>query len=188
MRRENFKKRRKKITELNNTGNTNMELMQECPYFTLPHMAFKFGQMAFGTLGLIFLNVWIALVYLIYSIVFNFLIMPLVMCKYCYYKLKETTIDNGKTVREKLPLDQWKESYLEKFVGCAKKWSFNFFIIWFFPIIGIVISFFLSFSIFALLSLISLIVVLAVMMNYTQRKDCSRCAIRNECHSSFGNK
>lgn len=165
-----------------------MELMQECPYYTLPHMAFKFGQMAFGTLGLIFLNVWVAVVYLIYSIVFNFLVMPLIMCKYCYYKLKETTIDNGKTTWKKLPLNQWKESYLKKFVGCAKKGSFNFFIIWFFPMVGIVISFFLSFSIVALLSLIGIIVVLAVMMIYTQRKDCPRCVIRDVCHSAFGKK
>ena len=165
-----------------------MEVMQECPYYTLPHMVFKFGQMAFGTLGLIFLNLWVAVGYLIYSIVFNFLVMPLILCKYCYYKLKETTIDNRKITGKRLPLDQWKESYLKKFVGCGKKGSFNFYIIWFFPVVGIVISFFLSFSIVALLSLIGIIVVLAVMIIYTQRKTCPTCAIRDECYSSFGKK
>ncbi len=162
--------------------------MQKCPYYSLPQMSFKFGQMAFGTLGLMFLNAWVALVYLIYSVVFNFLIMPLIMCKYCWYKFKETTIENGKTTKTKLPLDQWKELHLQNFISCAKKGGFNFFIIWFFPIVGIVISFFLGFSIFALLSLIGLVFVLVYMMNYTQRKDCSRCVIKDECHAGFGNR
>lgn len=164
-----------------------MEVMPECPYYSLPHMVFKFGQMALGTLGLIFLNLWVAVGYLIYSIVFNFLVMPLILCKYCYYKVKETTIDNntGKTTGKLLPKDKWKESYLKKFVACGKKGSFNYIIIWFFPIVGIVISFFLSFSIVALLSLIGFIVVMAVMMIYTNRKFCPTCAIKDECHSSW---
>ena len=147
----------------------------------------KLALIALGTVGLYFLNLWIAVVYLIYSVVFYFLAMPLWHCQYCYYKVKVTAIDRktGKTIVKLLPVDKWKESYLKKHVDYAKKWGFNFFILWLAPIVLIGISFFLSFSIFALMSLIGFIVVLVVMLIYMKRKVCPTCAIVDECHASF---
>jgi hypothetical protein len=81
--------------------------------------------MALGTVGIIFFNVWVAVVYLIYAMLFNFLLFPTKHCQYCYYAVKETTTDNttGKTIKKLLPKDQWKESRLENHVECGKKWS-----------------------------------------------------------------
>ena len=143
--------------------------------------------MALGTVGLLFLNLWVSVVYLIYYIAFFFLSMPLKHCQYCYYKIKETTIDSktGKTIEKLLPVDKWKESYLKKHVECGKKWGVNFIILWFLPIILMVISFFLNFSIFALISLIGFIVVLVGNYFYMLRVKCPSCAIQEECHSSF---
>lgn len=163
-------------------------IFPKCPFYrSVLVMVLTLALIVFGTIGIYFLNLWAAVVYLLYSAVFYFLAMPSWHCKYCYYKVKETTQDRKKdeTVVKLLPLDQWKESCLEKHVGCAKKWGYNFFIIWFLPIVLIVVSFFLSFSIFALISLIGFIVVLAVMLIHIRRKVCPTCAIVDECHSSF---
>ena len=162
-------------------------IFPRCPYNKPVLQLMKLGMTALGSLGLTFLNLWIAVVYLIYSLVFYFVAMPLWHCQYCYYKVKETTIDRktGKTIVKLLPKDKWKESYLKKHVDWGKKWGFNFFILWFLPIVLIGISLFLSFSIFALISLIGFIIVLVVMMIYVKQKVCPTCAIQEECHSSF---
>lgn len=162
-------------------------IFPRCPYYNLLNIMFMILLIAFGTIGVYFLNLWVAVVYLIYAISWYFLIMPVVHCKYCYYKTKETTVDSttGKTIENLLPKDQWVESCLQKHVECGKKWSFNFFIAWFLPIILIVISFFLNFSIYALLSLIGFIIVLAVMLVYVRYKVCPTCAIMEECHVAF---
>ena len=156
-----------------------MEVKQKCPFNnSVLQVVLRLALMVIGTVGLYFLNVWVAVVYLIYYVAFFFLAMPLKHCQYCYYKVKETTIDkNGKTIVKLLPKDEWKESYLKKHVDCGKKWGFNFFILWFLPIFLIGISFFLSFSIFALISLIGFIVVLAVMLIHMKWKVCPTCAI-----------
>ncbi len=142
---------------------------------------------ALGTLGIYFLSLWIAVAYLIYSILWYFFIMPIKHCQYCYYRVKETTIDRkkGKPIEKLLPLDKWRESYLPKHVGWEKKITFFLAIIWLLPILLIVISFFLKFSIFALISLIGFIAVLAGNFFYMLRKVCTTCAIQKECHSSF---
>ena len=156
----------------------------KCPYFgSVINVGLIIGWMALGTVGLYFLNLWGAVVYLIYSLVFMFWAMPVKHCQYCYYRVKETPIDNKKG--ELLPLEKWKELYLKKHVDCAKKWSVHFFILWFGPIIGISISFFLWFDIVALLSLIGFIVMLAAMMIYVNKKVCPTCAFMEECHASF---
>ena len=162
-------------------------IFPRCPYNKPVLQLIKIALMALGTVGLIFLNLWVAVVYLIYYFVFFFLAMPLIHCQYCYYSVKETTIDKkkGKTIVRLLPVDKWRGSYLKKHVAYGKKWGFNFFILWFLPIILIIISFFLSFSIFALISLFGFIAVLAVMMKYMSLKVCPTCAIQEECHSSF---
>jgi len=141
---------------------------------------------ALGTVGIYFLNLWAAVAYLIYSILFYFLVMPLTTCKYCYYKVKETTIDKekGKTIEKLLSVDKWSESYLHKHVG-QKHWTGLMTVIWFLPIVLIVISFFREFSYIALVSLIGFIVVVVGHYFYMLRKVCTTCAIQEECHSSF---
>ena len=165
-----------------------MVVEQECPPTkSVLQLVFRFGLMAFGTVGLIFLNLWVSLGYLIYSLGFYVLAYPLKSCQYWYYKVKETTIDRkkGKTIGKLLPIDKWSESYLQKHVDCGKTWGLNFFILWLIPIVLIGISFFLSFSRFALISLIGFIVVLVVMAIHMKRKICPTCAIVDECHTSF---
>jgi len=162
--------------------------LQKCPYNrSVLVWVFRLGLMVFGTVGLTFLNIWVSVVYLIYSVAFNFLAMPLKHCQYCYYNLNETTIDKkkGKTIVKLLPINKWKESYLKKHVDCGKKWGFTFFILWLLPIGLIGISFFWNFSIIALLSLIGFIVVLAGMLLYVRWKVCPTCAIVDECHAAF---
>jgi len=162
-------------------------IFPKCPFNKSVLQLIKLALIALGTVGLYFLNLWVAVVYLIYSVVFYFLAMPLWHCQYCYYQVKVTATDRktGKTRVELLPVDKWKESYLKKHVKCGKKWGFNFFIIWLGPIVLIGISFFLSFSLFALMSLIGFVVVLVVMLIYMKRKVCPTCAIVDECHASF---
>ncbi len=165
---------------------SNEIIEQKCPYYRpLLQKVLKFGIMVLGTVGLIFFNLWVAVVYLIYYLFWTFWLMPVKHCQYCYYMVKETTTDNGETTAKLLPKEKWVESYLKKHVECGKKWSFNFFTLWFIPIILIVISFFLNFSIFALLSLIGFVVMLALMLVHTRYKVCPTCAIMKECFEAF---
>jgi len=160
----------------------------KCPFYkSVVAVLIILALIALGTLGIYFLNLWAAVVFLTYSILWYFLAMPFVMCKYCYFKVKGTTIDKekGKTIEKLLPVDKWRESYLEKHVSCGKKTTVFMSIIWFLPIVLIVISFFLNFSIYALISLIGFIVVLVGNYFYMLRKKCPTCAIKEECHSSF---
>ena len=144
---------------------------------------------ALGTVGIYYLNLWAAVAYLIYSILYYFLAMPLTMCKYCYYKVKETTIDKekGKTIEKLLSVDKWSESYLHKHVG-QKHWVGLMTIIWFLPIVLIVISFFRDFSYIALISLIGFIVVLVGNFFYMMKKKCPSCPIVDDCQAGFGKR
>ena len=55
---------------------------QSCPLNkSFLQLVFKLGMMALTTVGLIFFNLWVSMVYLIYSVAFFFLIMPLTICK-----------------------------------------------------------------------------------------------------------
>jgi len=160
----------------------------KCPYNnSVINLVLRLGLMALGTVGLTFFNIWVALGYLIYSILFNFWLLPSKHCKNCYYAVKETTVDSktGKTIEKLLPKDQWVESCLQKHVDCGKKWMYSFYILWLVPIVLIIISFFLSFSIYAVMYLIGFIVVLAIMLYYTRQKICPTCEIMEECHSAF---
>jgi len=122
--------------------------------------------MALGTVGLYFLHVWVAVGYLIYSFGFYLWLTPVKHCKYCYYQVKETSIDSKtrKPIGKLLSLDEWKESYFPKHVACGKKWGVTFFILWVLPMVLIGISFFWSFSIYALIALLGYIGVLAIML------------------------
>ena len=162
-------------------------IFPKCPFYKPVPLLFNLVLIALGTMGIYFLNLWVAVAYLIYAILWYFLVMPIMHCKYCYYKSMETTIDSttGKSIKKLLPKEQWKESCLQKHVDCGKKWSFNILITWFLPIILIVISFFLNFSIYALISLIGFLVVLAASVIHMRKKVCPTCAIMEECHAAF---
>jgi hypothetical protein len=161
-------------------------IFPKCPFYKPLPVLIILVLIALGTWGIYYLNFWAAVVYLIYSLLFYFLAMPFTMCKYCYYKVKETTIDKeqGKTIEKLLSVDNWREAYLHKHVG-QKNWTFFMSIIWLLPIVLIVISFFSNFSIFALISLIGFVVVLVGNYFYMLRVKCPTCAIQEECHSSF---
>ncbi|MFX0114500.1 MAG: hypothetical protein ACFFB3_08125 [Candidatus Hodarchaeota archaeon] len=159
-----------------------------CPYYKpVLQWVLRLSLLILGTVGLSFLHLWVAAVYLIYYVVFFLWAMPVKHCQYCYYNVKEPTLDSetGKTIEKLLPLDKWKESYLQQHVACGKKWSSNFFILWFAPIFLIGISLFLRFSVIALISLIAFIIVLAVMLIHMKWKVCPTCAFVEECHAAF---
>jgi len=162
-------------------------IFPKCPFYKPVPVLIILVLIALGTWGIYYLNLWAAVAYLIYSILFYFLAMPFTMCKYCYFKVKETTIDQekGKTIEKLLSIDEWRESYLQKHVDQGGRWTVFMSIIWLLPIVLIVISFFLNFSIFALISLIGFIVVLVGNYFYMLRVKCPTCAIQEECHSSF---
>jgi hypothetical protein len=161
--------------------------LQKCPYQkSILVWIFRLGQMALGTLGLIYLNVWIAVSYLLFSIVFTFWAWPVKHCKYCYYNVTTTDQKNGKTVIKLLPVEEWKELYLKKHVNRGKKLFPPLgLMLWLLPIVLIGVSFFVNFSIIALLSLIGFIVMLAVMLLYVRWKVCPTCAFMEECHEAF---
>jgi len=161
-------------------------IFPKCPFYKPVPVLIILALIALGTWGISYLNLWAAIGYLIYSILFYFLAMPFTMCKYCYFRVKETTIDKekGKPIEKLLSVDQWSESHLHKHVG-QKHWTWLMAIIWFLPIVLIVISFFRDFSIFALISLLGFIVVVVGNYFYMLRVKCPTCPIKEECHSSF---
>ena len=161
---------------------------QKCTYNRpLLQRILKLGILVIGTLGLFFFNLWVAMAYFIYSIVWSLILMPLKHCQYCYFKIKESIIDvnTSKPIMKRISKEKWISSYLRKHVKCAKKWAVNFFILWVIPIVLIVISFFLNFSIYALLSLIGFIVILVTMLLHMRYRVCPACAIKDECFTAF---
>lgn len=159
----------------------------KCPFYKPVPVLIVLALIAFGTWGIYYLNVWVAGVYLIFSLVWYFLLMPYTLCKYCYYKLKETVVDEGTGVMSEqlISIDQWRETNgIEKHVG-QKNWTYFMSTVWLLPIVLIIISFFVNFSIFALLALIGFIAVLVGNYYYMLRVKCPNCAIREECHAAF---
>lgn len=173
------KERRSKLTILG--------IYPKCPFYKPVSLLLHSFLVTLGTMGISFLNLWVAVAYLIYSILWYLLVIPTLHCKHCYFKVKETTIDNntGKVIEKLLPKEKWVESCLQKHVECGKKFGFNFFISFFLPIILIVISFFLSFSIFALITLIGFVGMLAGTLGYVRYIVCPTCSIKDECHAAF---
>ena len=160
---------------------TFLGIFPKCSFYKPIRLSIILAMIAIGTWGISFLNIWVAVSYSIYSILFFFLALPLTICKYCYYKTKETTQTNEKL----LSVDKWRELYLEKWVSQGKKVRVFMGIIWLLPIVLIFVSFFLNFSLFALISLIGCIVVLGGNVIYMNRRVCPTCTIKDECHSSF---
>lgn len=146
----------------------------------------RLGIIVLGTYGISFFSIWIAGAYLLFSIVYNGFIWPVIHCQHCYYKVKKPVIDNDNIVIDLLPLDQWKESHLEKHVTCGKKWGSPYLmILWVVPIILIIISLIVQFSVLALVILVSLIAILAGLGAYTIKRVCPDCTFREECHAAF---
>jgi len=165
-------------------------IFPNCPFFgSLQAVLIILALIALGTVGIQFLNLWVAVGYFLYSIVYYFLVMPVWLCKYCYFNVKETTIvqDTGETIVKLLPLDKWQESYCSKHVKHGKRWTWMMSIIWLLPIPLIVTSFFYSFSTYALLSLFGFIVVLVGNFFYMLKKKCPSCPIKECCHGGFSN-
>lgn len=177
------------MTIVQQTSDLRHLLYPKCPYNdSVVVLVSRLGVLALGSIGISFLNVWVAVVYLVYSVVFNLLVWPIIHCQYCYYKVKETTVDkeDGKTVQNLLPLDEWKETFFPKHVEYGKRWgSPNLMILWLGPIILMILSLIISFSIFALLSLLGFIGVLAINLIYIRQKVCPTCAFMEECHAAF---
>ena len=176
------------MTEEDQTPYERILYFPNCPFNkSVLQWILRLGLIVLATVGLSFLNFWVSVVYLVYAVGFFFWAMPLKHCKYCYYVVKDNEIDkkNGKTVEKLLPLDIWKESHFKKHVDCGKKWGYNFLILLFAPIVLIIISLFLSFSIIALISLIGFIVLLAIMGIHMKWKVCPTCAFVEECHEAF---
>jgi hypothetical protein len=162
-------------------------IFPKCPFYkSVQAVMIILVLIALGTVGIYFLNKWIAVAFFIYSILFYFLVMPFTMCKYCYFKITETTTDKEKrkTIAKLLSVEEWSETHLHKHVG-QKHWVLLMTMVWFLPIVLIVISFFTNFSIFALIFLIGFIIVLVGNYFYMVRVKCPTCAIQEECHSSF---
>ncbi len=162
-------------------------IFPKCPLYKPVPVLIIIIFIALGTWGIFYLNLWVALAYAIYSVLWYFLFMPVVHCQHCYFKVKDTSLNNkSEDATEKLiPLDKWKESYLKQHVALGKRMSILMFAPWFLPIILIVVSFFLNFNVLALVSLICFIAVLVINWFYMQRKVCATCPIKEECHSSF---
>jgi len=162
---------------------TVLGIFPKCPFYRPGRLLIILAMIAIGTWGISFLNIWAAVSYSVYSVLFFFLALPLMICKYCYYKTKGTT----QTIEGLLPVDKWRELYLKKWISRGKKVQIFMGIIWLLPMVLIFISFFLNFSLFALISLIGCIVVLGGNVIYMNRRVCPTCTIKDECHSSFEN-
>ena len=157
-----------------------------CPFYKPAPVLIILLLISLGTLGIYYLNFWAAIGYLVFSIVFYFLVMPFKMCKYCYFRVAETTVDeeSGKTSENLLLVDQWSKSHLHLHVG-QKGWAFVMAIVWLSPLVLIGASLFLNFSIIALFSLMGFVLVLVGNYFYMVRIKCPTCPIQEECHSSF---
>ena len=162
---------------------TFLGIFPKCPFYRPIRLSIIIAMIAIGTWGISFLSIWAAVSYSVYSILFFFLALPLTICKYCYYKTKETT----QTIEKLLSVDKWRELYLKKWASQGKKVQIFMGIIWLLPMVLIFISFFLNFSLFALISLIGCIVVLGGNVIYMNQRVCPTCTIKDECHSSFEN-
>ncbi|NPD90493.1 MAG: hypothetical protein HGN29_17400 [Asgard group archaeon] len=158
----------------------------KCPFYKPLPVFIILVIIALGTWGSYYLHRWAAVAYVIYSILFYFLVMPFTMCRYCYFKAKETPTDEEKekpTVKL-MTIDKWSKTLLHKHVG-QKHWAWVMFVVWILPVILIITSFFRNFNYLAIIALVAFI--LAVVGNYIYmiKVKCPTCPIREECHSSF---
>ena len=161
-------------------------IFPKCPFYKLVPLLIILVLIALGTWGIYFLNLWTAVGYLVFSLLFYFLMMPFTMCKHCYFKVIETSIDEetGETTRKLMDADVWGKTLLHMHVG-QKHWTWLMTTVWFLPIILIFVSFFRDFSYFALIAFIGSISMVVGNFFYMLRVKCPTCAIRKYCHSAF---
>lgn len=172
------------MSEEKNTKLTILGIYPKCPFFKPIPILINLFVIALGTWGIYYLNLWVAIGYLVYSLLFYFLIMPLTTCKYCYFKSKVTITENGKTIEKLIPKEEWSKNILQKHVG-QKYWGWLTFLIWILPLVLIIISFFTNFNYLAIVALVVFIIALAGNYLYLLKVKCPTCPIREECHSSF---
>jgi len=163
-----------------------LRIFPKCPFYKPVPVLIILVLVSLGTVGIYYLNYWAAVGYLIFGLLFYFLIMPMTMCKFCYFKVTETPMDEekGETTEKLLSIDQWSKSHLHLHVG-QKGWTGVMAIVWFAPIVLVIYSFFVSFSIYALLALIGFVALLVGNFYYMLRVKCPTCPIQEQCHSSF---
>ena len=161
-------------------------IIPKCPFYKTVNVMIILVLIAIGTWGTYYFHFWAAIGYLIYSLVFYFLVMPLTMCRYCFFKVTETAVDKekGKATKKLLSKEEWSKSHLPKHVG-QKHWVWFMFMIWLAPIVLIIISFFRNFNYLAIIALIIFIAVLVGNFFYMIKIKCPNCPIQEECHSSF---
>ncbi len=108
------------------------------------------------------------------------------MCKYCYFKTKDTSVDKEqKDATEKLPsIEKWSKTLLHKHVG-QKNWVWLMFLVWILPIILTIVSFFMDFDYLAIIALVGFIIMLVGNFLYLIKVKCPSCPIQEYCHSSF---
>ena len=155
---------------------TYLGIFPKCPFYRPIRLLIILAMITIGTWGISFLNIWLSVSYFLYSILVFVLILPLTICRYCYYKTK---------MNSQFSVTKWKELFLKKWVSQGKLARIFMGIIWLLPIVLIFISFFLNFSVLALVSLIGCIVVLGGNVVYMNQRVCSKCSIKDDCHSSF---
>ena len=122
-------------------------IIPKCPFYKLVNVLLILVLIALGSWGSYYLHLWAAIGYLSYSLVSYFLVMPLTMCKYCYFKVTESTMDEQKkkTSKRLLSIEQWTKTHLHKHVG-MKHWVWFIFMIWLAPIVMTIVSFFRNFN------------------------------------------
>ena len=108
------------------------------------------------------------------------------MCKHCYFKkiVISTDEETGQTIKELMPVKKWGETLLHLHVG-QKHWAGVMFLIWFLPVVLIIVSFFRNFNYLAIIALISFIATIVGNYFFMIKVKCPTCPIQEECHSSF---
>ncbi|NHJ33363.1 MAG: hypothetical protein FK732_10920 [Asgard group archaeon] len=160
-----------------------------CPFYKPIPVLIILVLIALGTWGIYYLNLWAAVAFLIYSLLFYFVLMPFTMCKHCYFRYIVTTQDEEtrETTKKLMSVDEWGKTLLHKHVG-QKNWTWAMFLIWFLPIVLTIVGISLNHSIYGLIPLIPLFTFIAVVVGnffYMVKVKCPTCPIREECHSSF---
>ncbi|MGY5880398.1 MAG: hypothetical protein RTV31_09105 [Candidatus Thorarchaeota archaeon] len=161
-------------------------IFPKCPFYKPIPVLIILVMVSLGAIGIYYLDYWATMGYMIFSFLFYFLVMPFTTCKFCYFKVIETTTDEetGKTTEGLLTVEQWSKSHLHLHVG-QKGWAFVMALIWFLPIILTGIALFFNFSLIPLFALIGFFLVLVGNYFYMLRIKCPTCPIQEECHSSF---
>ncbi|MHA1219122.1 MAG: hypothetical protein ACTSO5_10680 [Candidatus Heimdallarchaeaceae archaeon] len=99
-----------------------------CPFYKPTSLMIILVLIALGTWGSYYLNIWAAVSYLVYSLLFYFVLMPFTMCKHCYFRIIESSTDEetGKTTKKLMDVDVWGKTLLHKHAG-QKNWSWAMF-------------------------------------------------------------